>query len=155
MNSSVDFNCSVRSHTNVNQIPVHITLQRKNPATVVIRPKPVRKIVRRNNKILKAIKLPKVMNLNPRSIYNKAEEFCLLLDMYETDICFMSETWDRADKPLEDIIKKENYKIIKNPVQRTFKGGKPALFVNEDNFYVKPLSPEPITVPIGVEAVWA
>ena len=48
------------------------------------------------------------MNLNPRSIYNKAEEFCLLLDMYETDICFMSETWDRADKPLEDIIKKES-----------------------------------------------
>ena len=29
------------------------------------------------------------------------------------------------------------------------------MFINEDEYYVKHLSPEPIIVPIGVEAVWA
>ena len=35
------------------------------------------------------------------------------------------------------------------------KGGKPAIIVNEEKFYVKPLCPDPITIPVGVECVWA
>ena len=137
-----------------NQIPVQISLHRKLKGFCV-RLKPVRKTLKRNSKVINALELPKVMNINPRSIYNKAEEFCLLLDMYESDVIFMSESWDRKDKPLDEIIKKEHFRIIKNIVQRDFKGGKPALFINEEKYYVKPLCPEPLTVPIGVEAVWA
>ena len=35
------------------------------------------------------------------------------------------------------------------------KGGKPALVIKEDKFYIKQLCPDVITVPVGVEAVWA
>ena len=37
-----------------------------------------------------------------------------------------------------------------------FKGGKPPIIVNKRKYHVQPLSPEPITVPDGVEveAVW-
>ena len=45
--------------------------------------------------------------------------------------------------------------MITNVKQRDFKGGKPAILVNEDKFYVKELCPDPITVPVGVECVWA
>ena len=101
------------------------------------------------------MELPVIMNINPRSIYNKTEEFCLLLDQYEADLICMSESWDREDFPLEQLLDLENFRIIKNVKQRDFKGGKPVILVNEQKYHVKPLCPEPITVPVGVECVWA
>ena len=47
-----------------------------------------------------------------------------------------------------------NYEIISNVKQRDFRGGKPAILINKDRYLVKKLCPEPITVPVGVEAVW-
>jgi hypothetical protein len=35
-------------------------------------------VVKRSDKIYQALGLPKVLNLNPRSIYNKIDEFCSL-----------------------------------------------------------------------------
>ena len=116
---------------------------------------PVRKSVRRNNLVLQSVSLPTVMNINPRSIYNKSEEFPLLLEQYEADIICMSESWEQKDKSLEQLLDLPNYQIITNVRQRDFKGGKPAILVNENKFIVKKLCPEPVTVPIGVEAVWA
>ena len=92
------------------------------------------------------------MNINPRSNYNKDEYFCLLLDMFESDVIFISDSWDWRDHPLDEVIKKEHFQIIKNNFQRDFKGGKPALFLNEEKHFVKPLCPEPLTVPIEVES---
>ena len=48
-----------------------------------------------------------------------------------------------------------DYEIITNVKQRDFKRGKPAIMVNLNKFIVKKLCPDPITVPVGVEAVWA
>ena len=95
------------------------------------------------------------MNINPRSIYNKCDELPLLLDQYEADIICMSETWERDNMTLDQLLELPNYQIISNVKQRDFKGGKPAILVNEDKFIVKKLCPDPITVPVGVEAVWA
>ena len=94
------------------------------------------------------------MNLNPRSIYNKCEEFPILLEQYEVDVVCMSETWERENLTLDQVLNVENFEIISNVKQREFRGGKPAILVNKDKFYVKRLCPDPITVPIGVEAVW-
>ena len=47
------------------------------------------------------------MNINPRSIYNKADEFLTLVEEYESQVIFMSETWDRINQPIEDLIKLE------------------------------------------------
>ena len=94
------------------------------------------------------------MNINPRSIYNKSDELPLLLDQYEADIICMSETWERESKTLEQLLDLPNYQIISNVKQRDFKGGKPAILINKDRYLVKKLCPDPITVPVGVEAVW-
>jgi hypothetical protein len=53
------------------------------------------------------------------------------------------------------LLQLENYRVISNVKQRDFKGGKPAIIINEEKYHIKALCPEPITVPIGVEAVWA
>ena len=56
---------------------------------------------------------------------------------------------------LEDIINIEGYKWVQNVAQRRKNGGKPALLINEEMFYIKEVCPDLITVPIGVEACWA
>ena len=73
----------------------------------------------------------------------------------EVDICAISESWDRENLPIENILQMEGYKIIKNVVQRNKKGGKPILVLKEEKFHIKQLCPDVITVPIGIEAVWA
>ena len=95
------------------------------------------------------------MNINPRSIYNKTDDFKLLLDQYDADVICMSESWERENLSLEELLNLENYKVITNVVQREFRGGKPAILVNENKYHVKELCPDPITVPVGVECVWA
>ena len=78
-----------------------------------------------------------------------------MIEQYEVDLCLMSESWERDNLTLRDIITLENYDILTNVVQRSGTGGKPAIIVNNDKFYIKPLCPDPITVPIGIEIVWA
>ena len=116
---------------------------------------PCRKTIRRNSVILQSLELPVVLNINPRSLYNKTDEFCVLLEEYSADLITVSESWNRDNLPLEDLLQLDKYRIITNVKQRNFRGGKPAIIVNEDKYYVKPLCPDPLTVPIGVECVWA
>ena len=104
---------------------------------------------------MNAVHLPSVMNINPRSIYNKVNEFLTLVEQYESDLICMSETWDRVTLPLENLIQLDGYKVITAVNPRNFKGGKPALIINENKYIIKNLNPDPITVPDGVEAVWA
>ena len=101
------------------------------------------------------MELPVILNINPRSIYNKTEEFFELLEQYSAQVITVSESWERENLSLQQLLKLENYRIITNVKQRDFKGGKPAIIINEDKFYVKALCPDPITVPVGVECVWA
>ena len=146
-------------------IPVHISSQRSNISVIVnqfyrrqypaVARTPCRVTIRRSNRILEATQLPVIMLLNPRSIYNKLEEFRTMMEQMEVDICAISESWDRENLPIENILQMEGYKIIKNVVQRNKKGGKPILVLKEEKFHIKQLCPDVITVPIGIEAVWA
>ena len=139
---------------NGSSIPVHISQREPKPEQCINR-RSARKVIKRNNLLLKAIDLPSVMNINPRSVYNKVNEFLTLVDQYESDLICMSETWDRISQPLENLIKMDNYRVITAVNPRNFRGGKPALIVNEEKYFIKLLNPDPITVPDGVEAVWA
>ena len=139
-------------------IPVHISYNRSpssyNPG-VSDRGKPVRVTVRRNNRVFQAISLPVVININPCSIYNKCEEFSLLLEQYNADIICISESFEREKLPLQEVLDLENYEIISMVKRRDFKGGNPAILVNRQKYTVKKICPDPITVPVGVEAIWA
>jgi hypothetical protein len=157
----VDGNISVSESDNCIQsgqisygIPVIIS-ERQNRVSQYVQRVPVRKVLKRNNQLLKAFHLPSVMNINLRSVYNKVDEFLTLVDQYESDLIFMSETWDRVHQPLENLIQIENYKVLTAVNPRNFKGGKPALIINEEKYFITPLNPDPVTVPDGVEAVWA
>ena len=83
----------------------------KNEARV-----PVLKRIRRDNKVLQALELPVVLNLNPRSIYNKVDDFKLIIEQYQVDVAFISESWERDDLTLQDIIQIEHYKFISKNV---------------------------------------
>ena len=87
-------------------------------------------------------------------MYNKIDEFHDMMEQYQVDLCVMSESWERENLKLRDIIHLENFEIVTNVVQRSGTGGKPAIIVNGDKYFIKRLCPDPITVPIGVEIVW-
>ena len=63
---------------------------------------------------MQSIELPVVMNINPCSIYNKCEEFSVLVKQYEADLICMSESWDREHYRLDEVIQIEDYKVISN-----------------------------------------
>ena len=100
------------------------------------------------------MELPVIANINPRSVYNKVDEFHAFIDQEDVDVLFMSESWERENKTLDQIIHLENHLVISNVHQRVGTGGRPALFVNKDKFHVKNITNSLINVKWGVEAVW-
>ena len=140
---------------NENKIPVHISARNERPEFSQPRRKSVLKTVRRNNLILQSLHLPVVINLNPRSLYNKTTDFYDIIEQYEADVICVSESWGRENLSIEKLLNLPNHRVLISPVQRDFRGGKPVIIVNEEKFHVKPLCPDPLTVPIGVECVWA
>ena len=107
------------------------------------------------NKIKEALILPTCMNLNPRSIYNKVTEFITLIKEEQVQCIFLSESWERPDFDLSQLISIEDYKVISNPHQRQGVGGRPALIVDTKSYHVKNLTNTLITIPWGCEAVLA
>ena len=95
------------------------------------------------------------MNVNPRSIYNKVEDFHTLVEIEEIDCIFMSESWERPNQPLEDIINLPNHTVISNPHQRNGQGGRPALIINHKKYNIKNITQTLIHIPWGTESVWA
>ena len=111
-------------------------------------------MIKRNNKITQALDLPTICNLNPRSVYNKVEEFHTFVEQESVDLLFMSESWERDYLTLDQIIKLEDHSIISNVSQRKEVGGRPAIFVNNKKFDVQNVTNTLVQIPWGVEAVW-
>ena len=78
-----------------------------------------------------------MLNINPRSIYNKSENFKTFIKENNIDLVTMSESWERPDDVLEKVINMKNYTVISNPHQRKNVGGRPAVIVNNSKFGVK------------------
>ena len=113
------------------------------------------KVIKRSEKIFQALKLPKVLNVNPRSLYNKKNEFCTFIEEESIDLACISESFERKNFTLEKLLELENFKILSNVYQREGKGGRPAIVVNTDKYEVENLTQTHITIPWGVEIVWA
>ena len=108
----------------------------------------------KSNRFTQALNLPSLCNLNPRSIYNKQDEFHALVREEDLDVIFLSESWERENLPLDDIIKLEDHSVISNVHQRKGMGGRPAIIANNKKFHVQNLTNSVIQIPWGVEAVW-
>ena len=110
--------------------------------------------IKRSNKPFYALNLPVLANINPRSVYNKVSEFHSFVKEEEVDMVFMSESWEREEKTLKEIIKLENYEIVSNVFQRKGKGGRPAIIGNTNKFIVNNLTNTLINIKWGLEIVW-
>ena len=110
--------------------------------------------IKRSNKPIQALNLPTIANINPRSVYNKVNEFHTFIEQEDVDVVFMSESWEREEKTLHDIIKLETHDIVSNVFQRKGKGGRPALIVNKNKFLIQNLTNTLINIKWGVEVVW-
>ena len=102
--------------------------------------------MKRSNKPLKALNLPVIANINPRSVYNKVKEFHAFVEEEEIDVVFMSESWEREDKTLNAIIELQDHEIISNVYQRKGQGGRPALIVNRKKFDILNLTNTTINI---------
>ena len=80
------------------------------------------KVISKSNKFMQALSLPTICNMNPRSVYNKVEEFHAFIEEEEVDLWLMSESWERDNLTLDQIIRLENHSIIPKGSQRTGKG---------------------------------
>ena len=92
--------------------------------------------------------------MNPRSVYNKLDEFHTFIKEEEVDCLFLSESWERSYLTLDKVIKLEDYTVISNVSQRMGNGGRPAIVANSKRFEVQNLTNSLIQIPWGVEAVW-
>ena len=139
-------------NVNINLSPksdLKITQQKDIPVRNV-------KIIKRSNKVGQALHLPSVMNLNPRSVYNKPEELETLIKEEEIDCIFLSESWERAEFTLEELLAglEGDFRVISNPHARTEgrTGGRPALIIKKDNYNIKDLTNSVVNIPWRVEA---
>ena len=107
------------------------------------------------NKVNQALHLPTIMNLNPRSVYNKVEDFHTFVEVEEIDCIFLSESWERPDQPLEEIINLPDHTVVSNPHQRRGVGGRPAIIINHKKYNIRNITQSLIQIPWGTEAVWA
>ena len=110
--------------------------------------------VKRSNKPMEALDLPIIANINPRSVYNKVNEFNTFVEEEEVDVTFMSESWEREEKTHRDIIKLEHHEIISNVFQRKGKGGRLAIIEDRRKYIIQNLTNTLINIKWGVEAVW-
>ena len=84
--------------------------------------------------IKQALNLPKLCNINVRSVYNKLNEFHEFIKEEEVDCIFLTESWERENLTLDKVINLPDHKVISNVSQRSGKGGRPALIVNHKKY---------------------
>ena len=156
----VDGNVSIESE-NAEYIPVHVGIRETQTLGRGVN-KTNNHTIKRSNKALQALNLPSVANINPRSLYNKVEEFVTFVN--ETvqggiELVFVSESFERPEFNLKELLEPfeemEEYEIVSNPHQRTGMGGRPAIIVKKGKFHIENLTNTLLTIPCGVEAVWA
>ena len=66
---------------------------------------------KRTKKILKASSLPLVAVLNARSAYNKPENLKKFLNELGIEVLIISETWEREELSLENLLQLPNYNV--------------------------------------------
>ena len=84
-----------------------------------------------------SFQLPIICNMNPRSVYNKVDEFHDFMEEEMVDLLFMSESWERENLQLKDIINLEDHVVISNVYQRHGVGGRSAIVANNRKYDIQ------------------
>ena len=127
------------------------------PAKVINeRPPFTRKTIRKDNKQVQALTLPKMTNYNVRSLFPKIGNFALDMKERESDISFLTEVWEKKEKKkhqlrLEELLEINGIKYISTPRPGAQRGGGAAIAVRLEKFTISKLN---IPLPRSVEVVW-
>ena len=78
--------------------------------------------------------------MNPRSVYNKLDEFHTFVKEEQLDCIFMSESLEHDYLTLDKVTKLDDYIVISNVNQRKGKGGRPAIIANSIFFEVQDIT---------------
>ena len=109
-----------------------------------------------SKRINTATSLPLICVANARSLYNKSTNFKHILHELGVEIALISETLERQELSLDELLSLQQHKIIsyKRPKrkERRQPGGGAAIVYSENRFSVSKLD---VSVPHGVEIVWA
>ena len=121
--AQLDGNISINSSYYIfQQKPQNITTQighRPNKITLE-RPHPCRKIVKRDNKSIQALSLPKVSLYNVRALLPKLGSFARDMEERESDLSFITEVWEVLENKkhqfkLEELFEIRGIKYISTP----------------------------------------
>ena len=109
------------------------------------------KTIKRSNRAVQALELPSCMNINPRSVYNKPDELTSMILEEEVDSTFLSETWERPQFTLPDLLPdlQDDFQFITNPHARPTgrQGGRPAIIIRKDKYTIKNLTNTVVNIP--------
>ena len=74
---------------------------------------PVRKTIRRDNKVLQAVSLPKISNYNMRSLLPKVENFGADMQDRNCSISFLTEVWEKSENKKHQFKLEEMFEVYK------------------------------------------
>ena len=136
------------------QIP---TLSGLRPPKVIIeRPPQSRKTIRRDNKLVHALALPRISNFNMRALFSKTLNLANDMKERESDLVFLTEVWEKQENKkhqfkLEEMLEIHGIKYISTPRPGAQRGGGAAIAVRLEKFTILKLN---IALPKSVEVVW-
>ena len=98
------------------------------PKVVLERGKMCLKRIRRDNRAIQALSLPKIVNYNVRSLMPKIGNFSLDMKERDLDISFLTEVWQKLENKkhqlkLEELLEMEGIQYISTPRPGTKRGG--------------------------------
>ena len=150
LNSS--FLCS--DDSSPSSIPVIIGFRPSFPHASEMR-LPVRKTIRRDNKVLQAESLPRISSYNVRSLMPKLNSF--VDDMLDRNcqLSFLTEIWTKSENKshqfkIEELYEMKGLKYISTPRPGARRGGGAAIVANTDKFSLSKLN---ICIPNSLEIV--
>ena len=159
--SQVDGNVSIISSPEKNELlndrtPISVIFGYRPPKIILERPPHSRRILRRSNKAIQALALPKIACYNMRSLFPKILNFSLDMRERQTNIGFLTEVWEKKEKKkhqfrLEEMLEMSGVKYISTPRPGAQRGGGAAIVAGTDKFSISKLN---IPIPKSVEVVW-
>ena len=96
LDGNISLNSTIENEPLSSTIPVIIG-HRPGKSTGSGRPPPSRKIIRRCNKAVQGLTLPKVANYNMHSLFPKIENFSLDMRERSINLAFLTEVWEKKE----------------------------------------------------------
>ena len=136
-------------------IPVIIGNRPKNYAPNIR--KNTRITIRRDNKVLAAVFLPKVSCYNMRSLMPKVNSFATDMEDRDIGVALLTEIWEKIEnkrhqRKIEELYEMRGLKYFSTPRPGKKRGGGVAIVVDTSKYRVSKLN---VPVPHKLEVVWA